>query len=172
MLYLTISRARFTVFPDFERSQAASDPKAAPITSYGASSSGDGAASRLLLGGKGRNPSYSSSYSSSSKAGAGGGGGGGGGDSSSWNYGAHPSLPRSKRGYRLRATRRVCAGACALLVLLPSVVFLSALLPDEFTEINHWAIQHYEATSQSNSQVRPPLAASLFFLWGKTQVVA
>jgi hypothetical protein len=59
-------------------------------------------------------------------------------NSSSSEYSADPSLPRNKRAAGLKVFARGCGVAGVLLLLLPLVVFLCMLLPDEFTEMNHW----------------------------------
>lgn len=80
-------------------------------------------------------------YNKSNNTRSEGDGGEGGGDpanSSLSEYSADPSLPRNKRAAGLKVFARGCGVAGVLLLLLPLVVFLCMLLPDEFTEMNHW----------------------------------
>ena len=50
---------------------------------------------------------------------------------------------------RGRLLKRACGVGALLLLLLPAVAFLCLALPDEFTEMTHWAIAHYEASGSA-----------------------
>jgi hypothetical protein len=80
------------------------------------------------------------------------GGSASGGKYQGSSYTSDPSLPRNKKSTRWVLIKQVCAVVALLLFLLPLFIFLCMLLPDEFTEITHYAIQHYEAEKVGSSQ--------------------
>mmetsp|Transcript_19174 Transcript_19174/g.22856 ORF Transcript_19174/g.22856 Transcript_19174/m.22856 type:complete len:1186 (+) Transcript_19174:273-3830(+) len=68
------------------------------------------------------------------------------------SYLSNPALPRNKKSTRWTMMKNICAVVTVLFIFLPFVIFLCMLLPDEFTEITHYAVQHYESEKFSSSQ--------------------